>query len=378
MRGEEKEEKDWESLVTELKETVPNEVDSHIYMEASENFCVDADVLLPEQLDAYSVGNLTMYRHVFRDEEKEELMKILLAEFEWNKDMMSKTSYRVKDDMLENGEKETALSLDYNENGTIIVQSRAISASSGPLSEHYSEWGIFIFDEKEEDPDYFELLKQIENDCLEFASVEEVKKYTKEFTEKLEIKFDCESEVYAFSTDKIESMVEQQKKFYDEINVTDVEMEQSVTNEDEAYCVVLLQGAGGIPLFPYEISSTVTNTTFAGSQCYAFYSAQGIVDMKIRNVYDIENIGEDKEILSLGEILETHYNQRGKQNSAKEKVIKIRLYYLPICVDESNLKFEAKPVWYILSNVERGTEGLKNSTREAVVYDAVTGEELPW
>lgn len=378
MKVEEEQGMDFEALVAELKETKPNEVDSHITLEGTENFGIDADIFIPEQMETYTVGNIIMYRHVFEDEEKEELMKILMDEFEWDKNLISETDYRVKDDTFENGEKETALSLNIDETRSAIVQSRAISADNGLLGQRYSDWSISIFNEIQDDPDYFTLLKKTEKDVLEFCSIEEVKAYAKEFAEKFGIEFDCESEVYAFSSEELENRINQKQNFYEGINITDIEIEKNVSKQDEAYWIVLLQGTDGIPLFPYELSNNITNTTFVGSKCTALYSAQGIERIELRNVYDIEKVEEAQNIKSIGDILETYYNQRGKQTLAKETVIKIRLYYLPICVDETQLKFEARPVWYILSNVEQGSGEFLDTIREAVVYDAVTGEELSW
>lgn len=373
MTANEEEVDEFKSLVAELKEVQPNRADSHIVLEGTNSFCIDAEIHISEELESYSLGNLTMYRQVFKDEDKESIMQMIIEEFAWGEELLEKASYRVKDEMFENGELETALSLFIDEYKSVIVQSRGISVSNGSLGERYRGWGIGIENEIQEDPDYYKLLTET-NEELEFASMQTITTNINALMQKLGIEYQCESEVYSFSLNQLENRIANDKKFYEDIGLTYDDNQANVGKHEEAYCVILLQGANGVPLFPHEMSPGVTNSTFVGSLSSVLYSAKGIEDINIRNLYDIETEGEKQCIYSLGEILEIYYNERAKETAAKEKIIKIGLYYLPVCVDEEQLKFEAKPIWYILSDVEYGT--LNNTFREWTVYDAVTGEEL--
>lgn len=366
-------EMDFESLVEELKENQPNEVSSHIVLDGTDSFCMDAEIHISKELETYSLGKLTMYRHIITDEDKEFILKTLLNEFDWGEDLLKKSNYRVKDESFENEELETALSLYVDQNLSAIVQSRGISVENGYLGEFYRGLGISVWNEIQEDPEYYKLLT-VTNEELEFASIEKAKSDVTALMQKLGLDFQCESEIYTFSLEKLVDRIAQDRNFYEGSNIPYNEENAKVTKQDEAYNIVLLQGANGVPLFPYEMSPSVTNSTFVGSQCSVLYSALGIENMGLRNLYDIKAEGESQHIYSLGEILEIYYNERAKETAAKEKIIKVGLYYLPVCVDEEHLKFEAKPIWYILSDVEYGT--LNDTFREWTVYDAVTGEEL--
>ena len=127
MTANEEDVDEFKSLVAELKEVQPNRADSHIVLEGTNSFCIDAEIHISEELESYSLGNLTMYRQVFKDEDKESIMQMIIEEFAWGEELLEKASYRVKDEMFENGELETALSLFIDEYKSVIVQSRGIS-----------------------------------------------------------------------------------------------------------------------------------------------------------------------------------------------------------------------------------------------------------
>ena len=213
MTANEEEVDEFKSLVSELKEVQPNRAASHIVLEGTNSFSIDAEIYISEELESYSLGNLTMYRQVFKDEDKESIMQMIIEEFAWGEELLEKASYRVKDEMFENGELETALSLFIDEYKSVIVQSRGISVSNGSLGERYRGWGIGIENEIQEDPDYYKLLTET-NEELEFASMQTITTNINALMQKLGIEYQCESEVYSFSLNQLENRIANDKKFY--------------------------------------------------------------------------------------------------------------------------------------------------------------------
>lgn len=367
---------EFESLIKEFKTIAPNEVDSHITINISEKFSMDADIIISDELETYSVENLKMKRHLFTD--KEILLKKIIEEFRWKQENLTDIQFRLLDDTLENGEKETVLSIeDESENsGYAYVRDRYVTVDN-ELGRQYGAWSISAYSEINIEPDMCYLEEMKEEISLDFLSVEKVKDYASKLVKDFEIDFWVDSTVYTCTLEKLQNVMEREHRFYIE-NGWDDEIRREVNKDDEAYFVTMQQGNKGISFFPYNVSKEVSNSYLVGNQCCIIYSKDGIEDLYISNMYDIIDTVEKKEIISLGDLLEIYYNQYGNTLATREEIIKIQLYYLPICTDEMNLEFTAKPIWYVLSNVERDMAGEKTIQRRAVMYDAATGEEIKW
>lgn len=368
---------DWSSLLTSLKETAPNEVEEHITCEISDEFSIDADVILPNEMETYEVGKLTMHRHLFEESDRERLAEFLAKECRWTDSDTWKLKTDVSEDRLENAEFQTVSRGVANMDGGIIIRDIALSADNYDFYAQYWSWGLGLYGDTvgTQDTDYMAWM--LETEELDFATKEEIEKKAKNLMEKIGVEVSCDSIVYSCTQEEVQRAADAVIGAYEAENFFEHGIEPVVEKEDEAYVVQLQQGAEGIPLFPYELSSNVTKGVFlTGSQSYAVYSAEGLEAFELQSVYDIASVGEKQIILSLSDILELHYENQKVNTTSKEKVVKAQLYYLAVCVNADTLEFEGRPVWCIMSDVSSAGSGIEE--RKTVVYDAYTGEELLW
>lgn len=370
---------DWEEVLAELKETAPNEVEDHISIEVSKNFIFDADISVSDELDTYSLEEVTMYRRIFEEEEKEIFLQRLMDETGWCGEEALTQAVLYGEEVgvptYENGQIDETLILEF-EDKTAWIGDLDIHVGNDTFIEKYGIFTDNLFPSRTSNPatDYIEIIKEPAE--LDFMSLQEAETYIKQFSESFGIEFQCETISYVCTLERLEkiaNLLEDYKQQYR----PDYES-PDFTKEEEAYIIVLQQGYKGVPILPYNLSKTETNTTWTSTQCYAFYSANGIEELSLQYVFDIKKGMNPKEILSLGDILERYCDQYADSIGIKETVVKVQLHYLPVLTDEETGEFTAKPVWYVLSNIERDTPEGKTMTRRATVYDAVTGEVLKW
>ena len=270
----------------------------------------------------------------------------------------------VTDEVMENGESITATGIEEGE-AFAQVRSRNMLLTKNRLK--MDNWGIGAFSENISN--YLAEMELFKD--LDFLSVDEVIAEAHTLVKELGLAFDSAEWVYSCSMESLQKVVQREQALYEEIKM-ETDKDFNVTKEDEAYILYLYQGHKGIPFIPYELSSDITGSLLGVvNRCELTYSANGLESLTLRNPYDIGEVEETVEILSAGEILEQHYKRNA---GSEETVIKMQLYYQPIHVE--GLEFIAKPVWYILSDVPNLYSD--KLTRDAVVYDAVTGQELPW
>lgn len=371
-------EQEWSLLLDSLKETAPNKVDDHIVCEITDKFHIDADVILPDEMDSYEAGKLTMYRHLFEESDRERMAEILAEECGWTDSDMWKLETRESDDVLENGEYQTISASTADGDGGIIIRDTMLTATNYDFYAQYWSWGLGLYGDTIGTQEYDYMSWMLETEELDFATAEESNQKAKDLMEKIGVEAVCESIVYNCTQEEVQRAANAVIADYEAVGLLEHGVEPLVEKEDEAYVVQLQQGAEGIPLFPYELSSNVTKGVFlTGSQSYAVYSARGLEEFRLQSVYDIASIGEKQAIISLADILEQHYQKQEVNTVIKEKVVRVQLYYLAVCVNGDTLEFEGIPVWCIMSDVS-SSAGSGREERRTVVYDAYTGEELLW
>ena len=368
-------------LIEKWKEIPPNEIEKIVFEEVSESFKIDAKISISEELEEYRVPTLKLHRMLFDD--KERTLKYLLDICEWNEELLDDTERWITDDKLENGQNESAIQVqqgrEENEIRVVQIRDRNILILD-ELSNKYaeSEWMLTA----NHDPSVYSERKNLNyisiNKDLDFMTAELAEKYVKDVFRDLGIESELETVVYSLSVGDLKKVADIQQAYYDEIGWTGSIVEQNISKEDEAYYIVLYQSNNKIPLVPFSMSNQVTNSYHTGSQNSVLFSANGIQSMNISNVYNMEDTGEVNTILTLGDVLEMHYERYGSILTRKEVVKEIKLYYLPVCTNKDNLEFTARPVWYIQSDITTETAYGDEIMGQGVIYDAVTGEELAW
>ena len=368
----------WASLLASLREREPNKVDEHITCQVSDKFSIDADVILPDEMETYEAGKLTMHRHLFEESDRERLAKILAEECGWTDPDMWKLKVRQSDDVLENGKNETISNNIKEMNGGIFIRDTILSAEDYDFYAQYWGWGLGLYGDTVGPEDENYMAWMLETEELDFATAEETEKKAQALMEKVGVEASCDSIVYSCTQEAVQRAADEVIAFWhEEAGLLDYPVEPVVEKEDEAYVVQLQQGAEGIPLFPYEMSVNVTKAKWiTGSQSYAVYSAEGLKAFELRTVYDIASVGEKQAIIPLADILEQYYKKQEVNSVIKEKVVRIQLYYLAVCTDGETLEFEGTPIWCIMSDVTSPANSMEY--RQTTVYDAYTGEELSW
>lgn len=134
------------------------------------------------------------------------------------------------------------------------------------------------------------------------------------------------------------------------------------------------QGYKGIP---YSYMSLVQsdvdgNLGAVGTKMSVVYGKQGIQDMDGTEFFDVEQAEEEKDILSLYDMLNKVCEYFDSNEKNKVTIKEMGLCYLPVIRDPAKLEFTGVPVWYLVYG--EGVAANTGTAREAVTFDARTGE----
>lgn len=368
----------WNEVVAELKETIPNEVPKHVEVAHSDNFIIDAEISIPNELSSYVLEEVKMKRHIIEEEEKMQILERMLDETDWcSKKELEKVTYSGPEHFVaqyENGKYDEGFSLVYDDKG-VWVSDLGINLKNFEFANEI-ELFLELYPESYSDPekDYMYILKEPAD--LDFSTLAEMKQYVEDFATSFGIEFACETKSYIYSLERLEEMsrlYEEHKQQYRP------EFRGPVfLKEHEMYTFVLQQGYKGVPIFPCQLSKNETKTGLVNTRCYACVSENGIEIMSLEYTFDVLGSINPQTILSVGEILERYCENYGNSKGVSETVTQVGLYYLPVLTNEEAEEFTAKPIWFVYGNVERFTDEGLSITRRATAYDAVTGEKLAW
>ena len=358
----------WQEYVEKLKNIPPDQVNSHITEQVSDSLVIDADVEGLDGLKQYKLGNLKMTRHIFSDKKK--LLDQLMNRMPISNPTEPKE--RQTEYYLENGNEEKSLEVT-SENTADCLQVRDSYMIGSLLGDsEYSYLGLDVNQENMIENPKIDMLNQDQD--LQFMTVKEVRAETQNFLKETGITAEVNMKVYSAAEEKLQEIAQKVNKEREEL--PDAEP-ISVSDEYEGYVIGIYQVYKGVPVICYGVPNTVSNSSYGVEQkCSMFWTKDGIKDLTLRNVYDMGEEEKPQKILSVGNVLEKieQQNQRTARKNQKERVVKIQLFYVPVHEDGENLNFTAKPVWYVISHVD-GDEFTKISV---TVYDAVTGEVMPW
>lgn len=380
MNDEQKEEVTFMEQLEELKIKPVNEIPQHISLVTTEGFVIDAEVSISRELHNYCVPVIRMQRKLY--ENKEEVLNKLFKVTAWDKELLSNTESRVTDEKLENGQYESLINIvkSNDEKGVCFIQIRDRRLMiQNELENRYlfAEWDINPFVDTSISSSKRAISYLPIDKDLDFMTAKEAESYVRDICEDLGVEM-MNTIVYSCSVDGLRNYAEFKQKYYDEIGWKDSIVDQNISKEDEAYCIVLQQGYKDIPIIPHELSRQITNTYYTASKNCALISEKGIQSLTISFCYNIEDTGEQYDILSLGDILQIHYERYRNVFEKREEVKEIKLYYVPVCTNKENLEFTAIPVWFFQSDVVIESSNGEDVMGRAVIYDAITGEELAW
>lgn len=360
----------WAETVEAWKTMKPNEVENHITVEVSDTYRIDADIMIPDELDSYEVSTIHLSRHVYEDVAAvlEEWMECYGIEYD------AEIEVREKEDELENGEMMKLARVTFGEEENSSAQVRTTYAiMDSPFSSSNGDWRLQnIYERQEFGRIHHEYMKQPVEE--ELITEEEILAIKEDLENIFEVEFLDDYTLYTCTVERIEKAVEWELAYMESLGVeADTEKDWEITEDDEGTILSFRQGYEGIPLIAMDPSKSETGAMWRiANYCQVVSSKDKIEGIHLLNPYDITGEAERVRILSFGEIMEQHATSR---QGIETMVVNVGLYYLPIYTGEG-LKFTAKPVWYV--QMEMPVPNTEYTQRDALLYDAVTGEEIAW
>ena len=359
----------WEENMANWKTKAPNEIEDSILAFASKEYRITADVYLPDELDSYKVSTIRISRHIHDNPEKvlRDCMEYfgleVSKEFVISKEMVP----------LEDGrEMPRIVGLKGNESTTDAILSGTRVLINSPLLKDYSNWGLLSWRERMQiSKVHSETMMQATD--IELLSEEEVMEIKENLESIFGVPFLDNYMLETCTLERLQDLLEYEKTFYQKHGLElDENMRWNATEDDEGTVLWLQQGYDGIPLLFDEPEYSETGASYlVSSYCNVVSSKEGLEGLMMSELYEIHGPEETVQILSLGEFIEKHMEMR---SGLQTNVARIGLYYLPYYTGEG-LGFIAKPVWYVQTE-EMGATGYPE--RQSAIYDAVTGDEIPW
>lgn len=366
---------DWKKEIEELKKMKPAELPEHLTLMVSENFQIDADFEISDELESYQVPDLEIRLHLFHmDEDFDKLLQ--LAGITQTGEITSKKT----DESLPNGQVGNMKHLQMEHKNWIQLRDSRFMINRYQDTV-YRTIGVPSVYTRWESP-RGELCGSVfeEGKELSFLSVSDAKKQVDALLEGMGVEHFPEMKSYACTQ---EALQEQMDQIIEESRLSGREqseidaMVQTVTPADEGYCIEAEQGYHGIPYYIEPVDPSVTNyPEMLGTKLTFLVTEKGIINANVMDLYDCMNIKEDEDILPAGEMLDTFIGLHNDTIGQTPVTVKhMGLAYLPVMKDKKNMVFNAVPVYYVLYD-QYGEVSSDFAIRECGLFDARTGEQL--
>lgn len=359
----------WEEHIANWKSQAPNEVGDTILAVASKDYRISAEVFIPDELESYEVKNIKISRHMY--ENPDVVLKECMEYF--GLEVPTELVMREKEEFYENGDAlNYMVVIEGEENTTISGMNGTDITISTPFLQNYANWELLSWNDRQQIGMVHAetMMKETEEELISEEEIADIKKQLESI---LGITF---LENYVLETctlERLQEVMEYEKKYWESF---DMELNQNerwkVTEADEGTVLWFYQGYDGIPIFYDEPEFSITGASYmVHNSCVVVSSKEGLEGIIMQTPYDIQGEEETVQILSLGEFIEKHREMR---SGIETHVVKVGLYYLPYYSGEG-VDFIAKPVWYVQTE-ERDELGYP--VLDSAIYDAVTGDEIPW
>lgn len=369
LRAEEKKTDTWDAILTEWKQKAPNELGEHVKAEISDTYQIDADIVTLNKLDSYEVETVRIKRHIYEDVEN--TLKKLLEYY--GETVSSEISATECGNLLETEDMMYMASIDFGEENQSWAQVRSVYAIlDTPFSNNFGMWGLdkMLQIQQHGTIKYEEMTVQADKEILSENKILQMKDALGDI---LEVEFMDEYIAYIYTEERLQDALEYGINYtLDHGFEINEEERWEVTEADEGVVLSFQQGYEEIPLFYSDPLNNVTGASWQVSNyCTVISSKEGIEGLQIMNPYDFLGTEESVNILTFGEFIEKHI---ALCKGVDTKVVEVALYYLPIYTGEE-LEFVAKPIWCVQTEEE---DEFGYQYRLTTIYDAVTGEEIPW
>lgn len=348
----------------EWKNKKPKDMPGRIELELNEGVEVDAFLEVSAELSDWKTEELDLTRHLLN--EKECLDDLL--ELVGNPEVIQRKHF-LKEDTIEDG---TPLKVDNAElKSGDFVQARNLyflaSLSSKCVGPGPSEKFII-----EPGGNYDKVEKNKE---LVFGSCKEICEDIENFLEREGIKNVLKPTIYSFTPELLQQAADRNYQAAVSAGFGDEDEEVQAFHvtfgeEDGEYLIRYTQGYNGIPYDYLAVAENDISGAGNDTDMSVFYGKQGITEISGGDFLDIEKVGEEKEILSLYDILKKFRDSHRRKADNKISIKQIGLSYLSILTNAEKLEFDGVPVWYLVYDDVTNI----GASRCIATYNAVTGE----
>ncbi len=339
----------WEEEMEQQCKGDPAELPEWISFSINDSWNVDARVEISKELDSYSVPQLTVKQQLL---DPQELTNRMIA-WRGNPAVVDRRFEKLEEEQMENGPEIYRSIAELEDGAWMQVRNTRFSMTVGDnMPRDAFAWSYrntlrkrWLWDDERKEE-------------LAFCPRQEAEESARQFYEELGISFLEESDVFSILCENIPE---------DEASASDI-MPEIDRDADDGYYIVFRQGYEGIPY----ISEAAGRVGSSGTYADAFYGENGIEMAKTADLYELVDVGEEKQIMTLEEMVLKFAESRMNMNQ-KGTVTAFELCYLPAPANGGQLEYEAKPVWNVFYEQEIEGRG-KEEVYE--VYDAATGEQL--
>ena len=355
----------WEETLTCLKEEAPEQLGKQLKTKVSDKISIDAPIMIPNTMKEYMVSDITVTRHMFDYEFVAEYWKSCLKELEIEEEVS-----RTSDDLLEDGSNPKLHNVVYKDGSYISSREHTFSMSREDMLEKRSA----IIAPLGLGSNYG--LEYATQEDLDFKTIEEADKELREMLETFGVTNLVEENIcYAASVENLKKAADaQEEECTHRMKVMEI-TDTSISKEDEMYWFEYMQGYNEIPFVRYGVEESVTGSFWGRIEdgiCIC-YGAGGIASIEAGNFYDFKEAKEEKEIWTVGAILEKFVKQKESDlNAKKVKVTSIELSYLPIVSNEEKMEFDCVPVWAVVYKEWNEESSLESES--VVIYSARDGK----
>lgn len=351
-----------ESNLEPIAKSSPQQLNHHIKVELTDYISVDAELYGLTQLEQYKVPDIIVREHHFELEKVFDKLCDVVGVKRDDNVKIEKGS-----DTLVNGESVECISQDFP-NGMLAVLTTYIMLSK--------EWNSKLDYMIETHPTIFYNkydLKTMDQE-LSFARIEDCEQQARSLCEEFGIDILQERTCYSYSVDLL-NQIKNNIENYEEIAESN-SFDPEVEKKDEMYIFEFMQGYNEIPILSNDVNDEIADVCVPGCYCDVAYTVDGLKSFNTGQIYDVLDVDEEHEILSLDKILKIYREDMQKKYGNKDIVVgEIGLNYRLNLKDKDKVEMVGTPVWYIVYEcMIENSGGYEYNAQKKCVYDAVTGE----
>lgn len=353
-------------VLEEWENKLPKDMPEHLELDLKNgNIKIDGFLEVSKELSDWKAEELILRRHLFDETEcLDDLLEML-----GNPKVLERRQ-RTSDETLEDG---TTMKVDHVD---LKGEDTFIQARTSRFMAVFSEKETVNVDERFLMNPYGLYDGVEKNKELAFGSYESVCSEIEKFLERQKIENILDPTIYSFSPELLQKVADKNYKEFIAVKDEDNAKKYKITlgAEDGVYLIRYMQGHKGVPYsyMPLVESDVDGRLGAVGTSMCVEYGKQGIQDVSGTEFFDVEQVEDETEILSLYDVLNKISEFFDSNENNKVTIKEIGLCYLPVVREPKKLEFTGVPVWYLVYG--EGVAANTGTAREIITFDARTGE----